>query len=275
MGDFVSRSEVKNILRIADGYVENESVTMSSMSPKKLANKGNVNIIYVAADANNSTEGTTYYTTSADYKTTSDPTGAILVKKKTTTSTIGDTQTIYVRYTYNQYDTLIDDLIPQVKADILQYLNNTFPDNQTQYSGNFQILSSGKIRDTEQQFKLEGFEDGMDFILSGSARNGGVYTASSVTSEYITVDSKSSLLNEKSTDFYGGRIINITRVNYPVGLKIPVAKIIWANIDKIRSDNVKSKSIGPLSLTYESISNGGYDQNIYKLLQKYKYTKMS
>lgn len=274
MGDFVSRSEVKNILRISDGYVENESITMSSMSPKKLANKGNVNIIYVAADANNSTEGTTYYTTSADFKTTSDPTGAVLVKKKTTTSTIGDTQTIYIRYTYNQYDTLIDDLIPQVKADLLEYLNNTFPDEQTQYSGNFQILSSGKIRDTEQQFKLEGFESGMDFILSGSARNGGVYTASSVTSEYITVDSKSSLLKEVATDFYGGRIIKITRINWPIGLKIPISKIIWANIDRIKNNNIKSKSIGPMSITFESLENGGYDKDIYKALNKYKNTKM-
>ncbi len=274
MGSFVSRSEVKNILRITDGYVENEAVTFTSMSPKKLTYKGNVNIIYVAADSDNSTEHTTYYTTSADYKTTKDPAGYTLIKKKSTTSTIGDTDTVYVRYVYNTYDTEIDDLLPQVKADILEYLNNKFPDNQTQYSGNFQILSSGKIRDTEQQFKIEGFEDRMDFILSGSDRNGGVYTASSVTSEYITVDSKSSLLKEFTTDFYGGRIINLTRVNWPIGLKRTIAKIIWANLDRAKSDNLKSKSIGPLSLSYNSLKDGGYDETIYNELKKYKYTKM-
>lgn len=279
MGDFVSRSEVKNILRITEGYVENEAVTMTSMSPKKLANKGNVNIIYVAADNDNSTAHTTYFTTD-NYKTTEDPVGYILIKKLLTTSTstssttIGDTQTVYVRYTYNQYDTLIDDLIPQVKADLLEYLHNYFPDHQTEYSGNFQILSSGKIRDTEQQFKIEGFQNNMDFILSGSARNGGVYNASSVTSEYITVGSNDTLLKERSTDEYGGKIINIIRVNWPIGIKRSVAKIIWANLDRAKSDNIRSKSLGPLSLTYNSLKDGGYDETIYNELKKYKYTKM-
>lgn len=274
MGDFVSRSEIKNILRITDGYVENESVTMSSMSPKKLTYKGNVNIIYVAADSDNSTVHTTFYTTN-DYKTTRDAAGYTLIKRKADSSTIGDTQTLYVQYTYNQYDTEIDDLLPQIKSDIVEYLNNSFKDVQTQYSAShFQLLSSGKIRDTVQRFKIEGFQDDMDFILEGTERNKGIYTASSVTSEYITIDTQSTLLKEVSTDEYGGRIIQITRINWPVGLKKTIAKIIWANIDRAKSDNIKSKSIGPLSLSFNSLKSGGYDESVYNELRKYKNVRI-
>ncbi len=274
MSNFVSRSEVKNILRITDGYVENEAVTMSSMSPKRLSKQYVTNILFVAGDTLNSTK-TTYYTTS-EYKTTTNKGSYTLINKNTTSSTIGDTQTIYITYQYNQYSTLIDDLLPQVKSDLIQYLNNTFKDVQTQYSGShFQLLSSGKIRDTEQKLLIEGFQNQMDFILEGSKRNSGIYNASSVTSEYITLGSNDSILNEKSTDEFGGRIIQLTRIRWPIGLKKTVAKIIWANLDRVKDDNLKSKSIGPMSITFESLESGGYDPSIYNALRKYKNVKMS
>lgn len=277
MSDFVSKSEVKNILRITDGYVENESVTMSSMSPKRLSKQYVTNILFVSSDTLNSTK-TTYYTTS-DYKTTTNKGGYTLINKLTTSSTIGDTQTIYVTYQYNQYDTQIDDLIPQVKNDLVEYLHNTFIDKQTQYVGShFQIVhtsTANQIRDTEQKFLIEGFQTGMDIYLDGSERNKGIYTVSSASSEYLKISTNSTLFEENSTDEYGGKIISISRMRYPTGLKRTVAKIIWASMDRSKSDNIKSKSIGPLSLTYNSLNDGGYDEAIYNELKKYKYTKMS
>lgn len=274
---FISRSEVKNILRISDNYVENESIIMSSMSPKKLVNKGNVNIIYVAADDDNSTEHTTYYTTSADYKTTKDPAGYTLIKKFSTSSTIGDTATIYVRYLYNEYDTYIDMLIPQIRNDLCEYLNNYFIDKQTQYSGShFQYVSgtTDYIRDTEKKFLIEGFQSGMDVLVEGSYRNSGIYTISSASSEYLKLSANDTLLNEKSTDEFGGKITRISRIDWPIGLKKTVAKIIWANLDRAKSDNIKSKSIGPTAITYASVGGGGYDETIYHELRKYKKVSM-
>ena len=170
----ITNSEVKSFLNKNDNYVENESVTFSSVSYSKLANKNGVTIIYVNADDDNSAAHTTAYTTN-DYYTTVDQGGNFLMRRIDTGS-IGDTQTVYVRYTYNQYDTRINDLIPIVERDLVDYLNNYFPDYNTRYSGSFlRILSSGpNIYDTENgDFEIEGFSAKKVRLIEAEGPEGG------------------------------------------------------------------------------------------------------
>jgi len=267
----ITRDEVKSYLGIHDKYVENETVTLDSVVYQKLDHKNNVSIIYVAKDSDNSSVHTSYFTT-ADYYTTIDYGGNFLIRK-IDTSTISDTETIYVRYIYNDYDTRINDLIPMIQADIVEYLNNYFPDSNTRYeSVNIRLLSSGPyIYDTaEGRFEIEGFAAGMDIALEGTYRNRGIYTISTMTSAVMTLSSNDTILSERSSDECGGNSLVITRVKWPIGLKRTIAKIIWLNIDKEKGNNIKSKSLGPSAITYQDLESGGYPQDIYRELEKYR-----
>jgi len=264
----ITRAEVKTLLQIENSYTENESITFTSMAMSKLANKPNVNIIYVSKSTINSTETTRYST--LDYYTTQDAGRSELIKR-IDTGTIGDTQTVYISYTYNDYDSYIDNLIPKVQADIVEYLNNIFPDKNTTYlSGSLEFYSSGAITDSDNaRFEIEGFTTGMDIAVEGTYRNRGIYNINTLTTDKITLSTNDTILDECSSDEYGSGAIRLTRVVWPQGLKNLIAQIIWYNIKDVRAKDIKSKSIGPSSVTYTDLGSGGYPDNIYKGLARY------
>ena len=270
----ITRSEVKTILGLVNEYIVAESVTFDSVAFETLTYGPNVEVLIVAADTKNSTVSSTEYDT-GDYYTTQDPTNYEKIRR-IDTGDIGDTDTVYVSYTYNDYDTLIDALIPIVQRDLVDYLNNIFPDKNTQYcASSIKINSSGTITDTNGQFEIEGFSSGMDIAVEGTYRNSGIYNVEGVSSDTLTLSSGDTVLDESATDEYGGNIIQITRVNWPVGLKSLVAQIIWFNIDRAKKGDIKSKRLGPGSITYMDLGSGGYPANIYSGLNKYRYTFMS
>jgi len=185
--------------------------------------------------------------------------------------TVAEVKTL-LGITASTYDTWIATLIPIVQDDLVCYLNNSFPDNNTKYeSANISIQSSGPyINDTSNPFTSYGFEAGMDIYVSQTWRNAGIYTISSISSSQIGLSSLDTMLAESSTELYGGNSILITRVNWPTGIKTTVSQIIWFNIKDIKGKDVKSKSLGPSSVTYHSIEGGGYPQHIYSALRKYR-----
>lgn len=273
----ITRDEVKTILQIDDTFYNKESVTMDTVNYKRLTNKPISAIYRVDTDTEWST-GSAY--TTLDYYTTEDYEKYTLIRR-IDTGTIGDTQTVYVSYAVNEYDELIDTLLPQVQADVLDYLNNYFVDTETQYaSGDFKLIersgsSHPQITDTaNQEFVKWGFQDDMDIIVSGTPRNYGVYTISDVSSSVMKLSSGDTLLSESSTVDYGGNVIQINRIKWPAGLKRLVAYILWYNISKAKTSDIKSKSIGPTSVTYESLEGGGYPPSIYRGLKNYKNHKM-
>ena len=179
-----------------------------------------------------------------------------------------------LRITDNTYDQEIQDLIPLIEEDLVCYLNNAFPDRNTRYSaGTIQFSSTGDsitITDTQSQFIVEGFSDTMDIYISGTKRNEGIAHLKSVAAGTMITDNCDQIITEKTTDEYGGNVITLTRIRWPRGLKIYVSKIIWYHISKIKSSDVKSKSYGPASVTYESIEGGQYPKDILAGLAKYK-----
>jgi hypothetical protein len=179
--------------------------------------------------------------------------------------------------TDNTYDDRINRLLPLVQRDVIEYLNNYFPDKNTRYdSGNFVLINAEPptIGDTRGRFLIEGFEAGMDIALEGSYRNRDIYTIATASSETLTLAETDSLYSERSSDEYGGNRIYLTRCDYPKGLKMYISQIIWHNIDRALNRDIKSRSLGPSSVTYESIDTGGYPPHVVKGLAKYRRVKV-
>ena len=269
----LTKEEVKRILRIDDDYSEKESVTVSSNEFHRLSYKPVVEIHRVDTDTEWSTESK--YST-ADYYTTEDYRNYTMIRRIDTGS-ISTGETVYVSYSYNEYDELIDYFIPIVTRDVCSYLNNYFEDDATEYLiGNFKIYAANtdsyaQIHDTYQAyFERYGLGDDMDIYISGSPRNSGIYTISSGTSEVLKLSSGDSLLQEYSTDMYSGVTLKINRIKWPAELKPIIAYIIWQNISRAKDQNIKSKSLGPSSVTYETLDGGNYPPSIYGGLKKFK-----
>ena len=271
----ITRNEVKNILGLTDSLTNAESVTFDSVVYETLANFPNVDILLVCADTKNSTVSSTQYDTT-DYYSTQDAEEKEFIRR-IDTGTITDTQTVYVSYTYNDYDSTIDLLIPLVQEDLCDYLNNYFPDKNTRYSASsitLNNLTPPTITDTESQFVIEGFESDMDITVEGTHRNKGIYHIDTAAAGTLTLSGDDELLDESSTDEYGGNTIRITRIKWPAGIKQLVSQIIWFNIDKATSGDIKSKRLGPSSITYHSLESGGYPSHIMRGLNKYRYINM-
>lgn len=272
----ITLAEVKTILGIDNIYVNKESVTMDTVNYKRLTYKPVSEIYRVDTDTEWSTASA--YTT-LDYYTTEDYEDYTLIRR-IDTGTIGDTETVYVSYSYNDYDDLINRYIPIVEADVISYLNNNFIDKRTGNYGAFSFVarsgsSHPQIKDTGGQAWLKyGMTDCMDIYVNGTPRNDGKYFVTDASSETLKLSSNDTCYEENSTDLYSGVIIYVNRIKWPIELKPIIAKMIWQNIDRIKSGNIKSKSIGPTSITYESLESGGYDKSIYTALKRYKNTYM-
>ena len=269
----ITVDEIKTLLRLDDSWSEQETVTFSSLAWKRLDNKTVASIYRVDTD-------TEYSTASAydtlDYRTTKDYRGYTLINR-IDTGTIADTETVYVSYSYGTYDELIRALMPIVEHDVCSYLNNWFIDEATEYSGgDFKLIArSGSshpcITDTaNQEFLKWGFTDSMDIVMTGTPRNAGIYRISSAAAAKLKLSSGDTLLAESSTVDYGGHVIQINRIKWPVEVKRAIANIIWHNISKAKDDGITSKSLGPSSVSYASISSGGYPPSVVESLNKYK-----
>lgn len=269
----ITRTEVKRLLKLVDSYTTGESITFSSVAQQKITNGPNVNIIFISADNLNSTKSTRY--TTLDYYTTKRSDNYTNIKR-IDTGNISDTETVYITYTYNDYDEYIDYLIPQIQDDLMEYLNYPFLDKQTKYdSGSLKFLSSGPyITDSNQRLSSEGFTTDMDIYVDRTRRNWGIYSITSLTDSVITLSSNDSIIAEQSSKEYGAVSPRLTRIKWPTSIKPLVAQIIWFNIDRAKNSNVKSKSLGPSSVTYANLNSGAYPDHIYRGLKKYRLAKM-
>lgn len=270
-------AEIKILLNIKDTVVDKESLTISTNHYKRLAHKPVISIYRVDTDTQWSTA--TKYHSSDDYYTTEDYSGYTLLRRRATGS-IGTTQIVYISYSYSDYDERIKALLPQVEYDVCDYLNNWFMDEATEYpSGDFKLIARAGtshpcITDTiNQKFLKYGFRDDMDITLTGSPRNAGIYHISSAVASKIKLSSNDTLLEEDSTDIYGGHVIVLNRIKWPPALKRIIAQMIWINIDKAKANDIQSKSIGPTSISYMPISSGGYPPSIIDALNKFKLIK--
>jgi hypothetical protein len=264
----ITLAEVKKILRITSTYVNREEINFTSRAYSRLANKPAtlVGLYKSTVDAT----GTSSWS-STQYYSTLRWDGYLKIRM----STVSGNTTAWADYSYNEYDELITYLIPIVERDVCEYLNNYFEDKQTRYQSGFDFIPKGTsnayIFDSDSKFSSYGFTSTMDFIVEGSRRNCGLYHASNLSNSKMYIGSTEDFTSEKSSYAnYASASVRLTRVRWPEAMKVYIAQIIWFNINRSKDYMIASKSIGPTSVSYESLGAKGYPQSLYSGLNKWR-----
>lgn len=176
------------------------------------------------------------------------------------------------------YDTQIAFFLPIVEEDLIDYLNNTFSDGYVyRESGTALEFVRGDsdtadhITDTDAEFTEKGFLSGMDIIVQGGGANVGLHTVSSASTGRLLLSEYGILINQDQDDTTDDNHIGsilISRVKWPIALKLPAAKMIWSLIDNAKIDDVKSEKIDDYAITY--IGGNAYPTAITDMLQKWR-----
>jgi hypothetical protein len=154
----------------------------------------------------------------------------------------------------NEYDELIEILIPVIENYIVNYTGN-FKNIAKSETTSALISNSLIILPIGYQTNLK---EGQMIYLQGTALNDGVYTITDVTENVITVDVIYSVQNE-SCD-----AITIIPLNIPKELKLIVKDMVNYNIYK-QNGTLKAYKAGSCSWQY----NNDYPDFIKNELNKY------
>ncbi len=176
------------------------------------------------------------------------------------------------------YDAEITTFIPLVQDDLVIHLNNNFADKYVYRESGSQLkLTKGgpdKITDGNADFLKAGFSTGMDIAIEGGHSNVGIYTIAAVSSDTMSLTSTNELISQDPSDTYHSiGVIRISRVKWPQGLKLPVAKMIWYLIDKAKQTDIKSERIDDYAVTY--IGDSEYPTRLIESLKKWKKARFA
>lgn len=173
------------------------------------------------------------------------------------------------------WDAVIGVLIPYVQSDVFEHCTpKAFKDKNIYISAITLAFVEGggsadTITDSDSGFVDAKFEDGMDIYVEDSLYNDGLYNIDTVAAGTLTLDSADDVVAETA-----GEGITITRIKWPKGLSLWVAQLIWENINRAQSKDVKSERIGDYAVTYQDLSGGGYSKNIMAGINKYRRPKV-
>lgn len=180
--------------------------------------------------------------------------------------------------TATTYDTQIDTFIPFVEDDLIDYLNNRFPDGYVfrESGSDFAFVRGDSdttdfISDTQAEFEEKGFIDGMDIVVEGGGANVGLYNISSASTGKLKLTEFGILIDQEQNDTKDDHAIGnirISRVKWPNALKLPAAKMVWSLIDNARPNDAKSEKLDDYSITY--IGGNAYPSTIIKMLEKWR-----
>jgi hypothetical protein len=239
---------LKMLLNISDNYVSQAS----SVSPIILTNR-DATLIGV--------EGCSSYKTSKawdDYLTVTDASSSA--------STSGYT----VKYKYNHLDKWLDWMLYQVEYDLIAYLNNHFHDGIIRLVANnlnfYSKTSSSPARIThgDSFFTSRGFATGMAIYVEGYV-NSGLFHVKRSTDDELQLSTQEDLTRD--TRGYG---YEIERVNWPQEFEKIIAQIVGFHLARIGDVGLASKSMGPISVSYEGLESGGYPPSLYRAISKYR-----
>jgi hypothetical protein len=253
-------AEVKSILRITDEYFQEKGT-----APKKIANR-DASIIQIAGDTN----GTTVFT-SGDFKTSKSWDDYFIVGP-TSTSAFSTGDTIVVNYKLAELDSWIAQMIPIVESDLIDYLNNSFPDIRTRLVTSDLVFTAktstaaAKITNAEKLFTSRGYQAGIAIYIEGNGHNQGLKHISSVTDSTLTLSTDDDVY----PDTQYAAMYRLSRVNWPDDMKRIIAYIIQYNLIRLKDPGVSNKSVGGVSLGYEPVSGGGYSPSIYAAIVRHK-----
>lgn len=160
-------------------------------------------------------------------------------------------------------DAYIKHKLKSFESMIRNYTNNKFLDTRVRVKGNF-LFENNKIMGVP--FDLEGFRKDNTVEVVGSPLNDGLYTATQVDSNSITVDT--ILEYEQSPQ------VMITRIVYPADVVDGVINLIKYDLKMGDKMGIKSETISRMSTTYYDVNSAesieGYPTSLMKFLNKYR-----
>jgi hypothetical protein len=169
-----------------------------------------------------------------------------------------------LQITGNDKDSLINYLMPIIEQKVCNECKDDFVDND------FDFFSSGDITfiASDNSINLTGIGSKKlvadDTIrVYGSFRNNQIFTIDSVGTNKIIVNSIDMIKDEDE-----GETTYITKIKYPVPLKIIAAQMIGYDLEKI-TPGVKSEKIDDYSITLQETVNG-YPANYMSGLHNYR-----
>ena len=164
-------------------------------------------------------------------------------------------------------------LIPIVQERINLITNNYFTTDMT-LQGYFTFASASNSITSGGNFEDEGFLANDEIYIYNSYRNDGYKTISSVSAESIILSSVDTVIAEPS-----GRSVYIAVVDWPSSLAYIAAQMVKYDYDDrpAQEANVKSKSLGPYSVTYGQ--NGstpfGYPEELIEGLAPFTIARLN
>jgi len=187
----------------------------------------------------------------------------------------------YLNLTDNTYDERINNLIPVVQDDLCTYLNTYFQDKYVQRKSGSAIVinrdsdTNDYITDSDSYFDDKGFLANMDIAIEGGYSNVGIHTIKTAAAGQLTLKSKGAVItqdpNSTLENNYIGTI-KISRINWPEGIKLTVAKMIWHLLDRPKETGVMSERIDDYSVTYAGANQ--YPERLIRALDKYRQVRM-
>ena len=178
-----------------------------------------------------------------------------------------------LQITDSSKDGFIGAMIPVVQDFVLKYTENYFEiqkDSVYRESNtiSFESGSPAKIYDSENRFVYMGFVPNIHIRVQGSKFNDGIYKVAAVDVGTFTLSAQDELITE-AVDKEVVTTINV--VQFPKGIKLPVAKLIAFHLDPQNVKGVQSESLADHSISYQS--GGGYPQSLLTELIPYRKMK--
>jgi hypothetical protein len=169
-------------------------------------------------------------------------------------------------------DARISALIPEVEAYIVEYCNNAFTNPDIEVSGTMTTTAAAgpvyTLGLAAGGFTASGMVSGDDIAFTGSKRNDGRFTISSVADTALTV---AEAVTTESASFDG--VVKL--VQYPNGLKLVASRMISYQLDHMADAGMQSENIGKYSYSRQASTNAdGYPDEILKALNKWRYARV-
>ena len=174
---------------------------------------------------------------------------------------------LYTGIITTDYDYLIENLVPTVLEDIVEYCNNNFV-NSTQYwrTDKISFSSNSTITISDTSMPLDYYwKSGDKILVLGSIFNDGYYSISTVASSSLSINE--SISSESSST---GKIFSLHKVDYPKDLPVIASRMIKHTITTLDDSNIASESLGDYSVSYVEVGANSYPQSIIKGLDKYR-----
>ena len=174
--------------------------------------------------------------------------------------------------------TIVDSgLIPIVQERINLITNNYFL-SDIDMQGEFVFSPTANTIYTDADWADEGFAANDEIYIYHSYRNDGYKVIASILDGTITLSSANTVIAEKT-----GRDIMINLVQWPLAIAYIAAQMVKFDYDDrpVREPGVKSKSLGPYSVSYGAGMGGenktpfGYPQELIDGLSSYTIVRLN